>query len=191
MNTLMKTWMGRMFSVTFIATSFFLICFSIFQFITGLLSGKELINIFVQSINISIISLAIFELGIGIGAEYTIYQEENCTFTIVRRTIMRFVGTVCIALVLESLIMIIKYSQLELAGNLTYPVAILGGVSLLLAGLGVFMHLTRNDVESSGGVLDHSSRPRLRRAEDGSAQDFKKGVATGGNILSATGNRVR
>jgi hypothetical protein len=63
----------------------------------------------------------------------------------VRRTIARFVGTVCIALVLESLIMIIKYSQLDLAGNLFYPVAIMVGASVLLMGMGVFLFLTRAD----------------------------------------------
>jgi hypothetical protein len=163
MNTFMKTWMGRMFSATFLAAAIFLVCFAIFQFVTGLQAGKDLINVFVQSINTSIISLAIFELGIGIGAEYVNHEEESCTFKIVRRTIMRFVGTVCIALVLEALIMIIKYSQLELAGNLNYPVAILGGVSLLLAGLGIFLHLTRKDVESSQGVENRPGGFRLAR----------------------------
>jgi hypothetical protein len=174
MNTLMKTLMGRMFSVTFMAASIFLVCFSIFQFTTGLQAGKDLINVFVQSINTSIISLAIFELGIGIGAEYANHQEENSTFKIVRRTIMRFVGTVCIALVLESLIMIIKYSQLELAGNLDYPVAILVGVSLLLAGLGIFLHMTRSDVESADGAEDKPGRFRLTRAAESGMGHFPK-----------------
>ena len=166
MSTFLKTWMGRMFSATFLAAAIFLVCFSIFQFVTGMQSGKDFINVFVQSINTSIISLAIFELGIGIGAEYVDHEEESCTFKIVRRTIMRFVGTVCIALVLEALIMIIKYSQLELAGNLNYPVAILGGVSLLLAGLGIFLHLTRRDVESFQEAADKPDRFRVVRAGD-------------------------
>ena len=99
----------------------------------------------VESINTTIISLAIFELGIGISKEYAVAEDEENIFQVIRRTITRFVGTVCIALVLESLIMIIKYSQLDLAGNLYYPVAILTGTSVLLLSLGVFLHFTRNE----------------------------------------------
>jgi hypothetical protein len=43
--------------------------------------------------------------------------------------------------------MIIKYSQLDLAGNLFYPVGILIGASVLLAGTGIFLQLTREDRE--------------------------------------------
>ena len=56
-----------------------------------------------------------------------------------RRTMPRFIGTVCIALSLEALIMVIKYSQLELAGNLYYPVAIIVSTAFLLTALGLFL----------------------------------------------------
>jgi hypothetical protein len=39
--------------------------------------------------------------------------------------------------------MIIKYSQLELAGNLIYPVAIISSTARLLAALGLFIYLTK------------------------------------------------
>ena len=45
------------------------------------------------------------------------------------------------------MIMIIKYSQLELAGNLYYPVGILLGGSALLVALGIFLKLTRGHTE--------------------------------------------
>lgn len=38
--------------------------------------------------------------------------------------------------------MVIKYSQMELAGNLFYPVAIIASASLLLLSLGGFLKLT-------------------------------------------------
>jgi len=41
------------------------------------------------------------------------------------------------------LIMIIKYSQFDLAGNLYYPVAIIVGCAFLLLSLGAFLALTR------------------------------------------------
>ena len=144
----LKFMMGRLLALTFLSLSMFLVGLAAFQFLEGISEGKEIINILIKSINTSIIALAIFELGLGIGKEYGKHtEEEDHTFMVVRRTITRFVGTVCIALVLEGLIMIIKYSQLDLAGNLFYPVGILIGASVLLAGTGVFLQLTRKDCE--------------------------------------------
>jgi magnesium-transporting ATPase (P-type) len=159
----LKTTMGKMFSLLFLAMSLLLIALAGYQVYTGLAEQKELVSIFVQSINTAIISLAIFELGIGIGKEYATSEDEENTFEVVRRTITRFVGTVCIALVLESLIMIIKYSQLELAGNLYYPVGILAGTSALLMALGIFLHFTRLDSpDLRSAVGDHGQRnPRI------------------------------
>jgi len=51
--------------------------------------------------------------------------------------------------------MIIKYSQLDLAGNLFYPVGILIGASVLLAGTGIFLQLTREDCERQQSRLKH------------------------------------
>jgi hypothetical protein len=144
----LKFMMGRLLALTFLSLSFCLVGLAAFQFLEGMNEGIEIVNILIKSINTSIIALAIFELGLGIGKEYGKHtEEEDHTFMVVRRTITRFVGTVCIALVLEGLIMIIKYSQLDLAGNLFYPVGILIGASVLLAGTGIFLQLTREDCE--------------------------------------------
>jgi hypothetical protein len=144
----LKSLLGRLLALAFLTLSLFLIGLAIFQFSMGLSEGKEVINILIQSINTSIIALAIFELGIGIGKEYgKNADDEDHTYLVIRRTITRFVGTVCIALVLEGLIMIIKYSQLEMAGNLYYPVGILIGASVLLTSMGLFLQLTRPDCE--------------------------------------------
>ena len=140
-----KIWMGRLFSLLFITLSLLLVALAGYQFYTGLAAQKDVVGILVQSINTAIVSLAIFELGLGIGKEYAVPDEDGNTYLVIRRTITRFVATVCIALVLESLIMIIKYSQLELAGNLFYPVGILVGTSVLLISLGLFLHFTRRD----------------------------------------------
>ena len=92
-------------------------------------------------------SLAIFELGVGIGKEYDSEKDEqDNVYSSVRRSITRFVAAVCTALVLEGLIMVIKYSQMEMAGNLSYPVAIIASASLLLLSLGGFLKLT-NDTQ--------------------------------------------
>lgn len=161
MHIRLKIGMGLMFSGVLLGVSLLLTLLAAGQFFIGLSDGKELINLFVQAINTVIISLAVFELGIGIGQEYCVREEEPNPYAVVRRTIARFVGTVCIALVLEGLIMVIKYSQLELAGNLYYPVAILTGASVLLMGMGIFLHLSRADcMPSQRRIIAYPSSSR-------------------------------
>lgn len=172
MSNLLKIGLGRTFSVVFLAFSLLLMGLASYQFVDGLQHGKELISIFVQSVNTGIIALAIFELGLGIGKEYTTCEQHEHTFYTIRRMVARFVGTVCIALVLESLIMIIKYSQLDLAGNLYYPVGILGASGVMLCALGLFLHFSRDDCEVHGRLArrqqahGHQPHPRSQRQQN-------------------------
>lgn len=110
----------------------------------GILSKSDLTGILLKSINTGIIALAVFELALIINKEYSEPEEDNNKDAIdtLRGTLPRFIGTVCVALSLEGLIMVIKYSQLELAGNLFYPVAIIISTALLLSALGLFLYLT-------------------------------------------------
>jgi hypothetical protein len=96
-----------------------------------------------KSLNMAVIALATFELGLGVHKEYAGQDAGADILTVLRRTVSRFVSIVCIALVLEGLIMVIKYSQMDLAGNLPYPVAIVCSGALLLLSLGGFLHCTR------------------------------------------------
>lgn len=140
-----KSTMAWLFSSLFYGIAFLLLCTGVYQLVVDLFtSGQEVINIVIRVINTLVIALAMFELGAGISKEYSNAEENSNIYTSIRRTITRFVGTVCIALVLESLMMVIKYSQLEMAGNLYYPVAIMVGASLMLISLGGFLALTRD-----------------------------------------------
>ena len=143
-----KLGMALIFSGIFHSLSLILIIVSLYQFMNTVFQAEgEIISAAVRSINTLVISLAMFELGVGISKEYVPNSNEENIFFNIRRTITRFVGTVCIALVLEALIMIIKYSQLDLAGNLFYPVGILIGGSVLLSSLGLFLWLTQGHTE--------------------------------------------
>lgn len=82
--------------------------------------------------------MALFELATVIAAEYG-RERSHDVITMMMRTLPRFIGTVAIALSLEGLMMVIKYSQLELAGNLYYPVAIIISAAFLLIALGFFI----------------------------------------------------
>lgn len=140
--------MGTIFSAIFHGLSLLLVLVASYNFVDYVLNPKgEFMSTVIQSINTFVISLAMFELGAGINKEYSSSDDEENIYSNIRRIITRFVGTVCIALVLEALIMIIKYSQLELAGNLYYPVGILFGSSFLLVALGAFLWLTKGHKE--------------------------------------------
>jgi len=115
---------------------------SIWISITG---DKALAEGLLKALNMAVISLATFELGLGVHKEYATHDDNIDVLVILRRTVARFVSIVCIALVLEGLLMVIKYSQLDLAGNLPYPVAIIASAALLLTALGAFLRLSRED----------------------------------------------
>jgi hypothetical protein len=132
-------------------TSFTLIFFTLAVALTGIaiqglfqsIFGEiSLIEGLLKSINMAVISLAIYELGLVVQREYTGKHKSDEIVIVLRRTLPRFVSIVCVALVLEGLLMVIKYSQLDLAGNLYYPVAIICSTALLLMALGVFLRFT-------------------------------------------------
>jgi len=142
-----KVIMARTFSSFFLMLSLTLAGIATYDFIISFFTlGDAMANGLVKAVNIAVISLAIFELGIGINKEYMSEKDDhgNNIYATVRRSITRFVTVVCVALVLEGLIMVIKYSQMDMAGNLGYPVAIISSASILLLSLGGFLKLTDN-----------------------------------------------
>jgi hypothetical protein len=142
--------MAKLFTFIFLGMALAMI-FSLGQsVISSMLIGEDITQIFLSGINTGIIALAVFELALVINREYSEAEEKGDAVESLRRTIPRFIGTVCIALSLEGLIMVIKYSQLDLAGNLYYPVAIISSTALLLASLGAFLFLTRKVSSTTG-----------------------------------------
>ncbi|AJQ92501.1 hypothetical protein [Gynuella sunshinyii] len=138
-----KRSLAYMFSLVFHLIALTLMVVSVYNFAHGLLTDPaDVVTLIIRTINTLVISLAMYELGVGVGKEYSTVKKGETIFQNTRRTITRFVGTVCIALVLEALIMIIKYSQLDLAGNLYYPIGIIVACSFLLCALGGFLRLT-------------------------------------------------
>lgn len=141
---LIRTVFAKMFTFIFLGLAVAIIFSLVNTIILGLLEGSNIMEIFLRSINTGIIALAVFELALVINKEYSGQEDEDeGAVASLRRTMPRFIGTVCVALSLEGLIMVIKYSQLDMAGNLYYPVAIICSTALLLTSLGLFLHFTR------------------------------------------------
>lgn len=106
--------------------------------------GQALTQTLIQVINSNIIAIAVFELAMVINKEYG-NKNEHDVIVMMRRTLPRFITTVCVALSLEGLIMVIKYSQADMAGNLYYPVAIVISAACLLIALGIFLRFIPQD----------------------------------------------
>ncbi|WP_191600894.1 hypothetical protein [Marinomonas algicola] len=134
---------AKLFAFTFFGLAIAIVFSLVSSLVVGIMNGQDVMEIFLKSINTGIIALAVFELALVINKEYSSEEDDEDAVVSLRRTIPRFIGTVCIALSLEGLIMVIKYSQLDLAGNLYYPVAIISSTALLLSSLGIFLHLTK------------------------------------------------
>ena len=140
---MIRSYFAKLFSVIFLVLALSIVLSLIFDIIDDLLKGVSFMQIFLGSINTGVIALAVFELALVIHKEYSGEEEEDeDPVAALRRTIPRFIGTVCVALSLEGLIMVIKYSQFDLAGNLYYPVAIISSTAFLLIALGVFIFLS-------------------------------------------------
>jgi len=136
--------MAVLFSILFFLFSVSLMVLAVIYLIDAFREA-DIITGLIKSINVAFISLATFELGTGVLKEYNPRRDEEDIFLVVRRMVMRFGSVTSIALVLEGLVMVIKYSQTNMAGNLNYPVEILVAAAILLTGLGIFLALTRKD----------------------------------------------
>lgn len=130
------------FALLFLLFSVVLFGLALDRLYALLVTGKDPVELLMKAINFAVVGIAIFELAAGIHQEYLGEAEHGNLFALLRRSVARFVSVVCIALSLEGLMMAIKYSQLDLAGNLYYPVAIILSAAALLLALGGFLRLT-------------------------------------------------
>tara|TARA_R110002167_G_scaffold131816_1_gene315762 strand:- start:105 stop:566 length:462 start_codon:yes stop_codon:yes gene_type:complete len=143
-TSLIRKIFAKILTVIFFGLAVVIVCSLLFNVVEGLLNKENVTQVFLGSINTGIIALAVFELAFIINKEYSgsIENDDKDAISSLRETLPRFIGTVCVALSLEGLIMVIKYSQLDLAGNLYYPVAIIMSTAFLLTALGLFIYLT-------------------------------------------------
>lgn len=134
-----------MLTLVFIVFTLFYAGAAIFELLTPILSGGDVIEGLIKGLNMGVVALAVYELAQIVYEEYEAVEPQDGRVERMRRGIIRFVSVTCTALVLEALMMVIKYSQKDLAGFLYYPVAIIAAAALLLVSLGVFTRLTREN----------------------------------------------
>lgn len=136
-----------MFTLFFLLFALFYVGNAAVGFFRPILNAGDLNEGLVKGLHMGVVAMAVYELAKIIYQEYDPTGASDSVIRRMRRGIIRFVSVVCTALVLESLILVIKYSQKDLAGFLYYPVAIIIAAAALLMALGVFTKLSQNETE--------------------------------------------
>lgn len=138
--------LSRVFVPTFALLFYgFSVCFAVaavVEFVLPILDNGDFVEGLIRGLHTGVVALAVYELAEIVHEEYDHEGRTQDTLARIRRGVARFGAVVIVALVLESLIMVIKYSQENLAGFLYYPAAIIVSAALLLTALGVFAKLT-------------------------------------------------
>lgn len=99
-------------------------------------------DIFEATILITL-GLAIFDLVRAIFEEEVLGRHKQDS-KIAHTTMIRFLGSIVIALAIEALMLVFKYTITE-PDKVIYAVYLIGGVTLLLLGLSLYMKLTSRD----------------------------------------------
>jgi hypothetical protein len=148
--------LSRIFVPTFALLFYgFAVCFAVaavVQFAMPVIENGDFLQGLIKGLHTGVVALAVYELAEIVYEEYDHDGRTQNALARIRRGVARFGAVVIVALVLESLIMVIKYSQENLAGFLFYPAAIIVSAALLLMALGVFAKLTAVQPYPGGGV---------------------------------------
>ena len=139
-----------MFALFFLSFALLYASSAIIEFVKPILSDGDLFGGLFKGLHMGVVALAVYELAQVVHQEYDTSGKPSDAVRRIRRGVTRFGSIVFVALVLESLIMVIKYSQQDLAGFLYYPVAIIASASFLLISLGVFIKLSDSATMDDG-----------------------------------------
>jgi hypothetical protein len=103
------------------------------------------INEMFKSTILLTLSLAIFDLVKAIFEEEVLGKEKSHSSGESHQTMVRFLGSIIIALSIESLMLVFKFA-LTAPDKLIYAVYLLGGVTALIVGLSIYIKANRVDI---------------------------------------------
>ncbi|TAN55665.1 MAG: hypothetical protein EPN19_02430 [Betaproteobacteria bacterium] len=130
------------FTIFFLGFALLYAAHAVSEIVMPLLENGDLTKGLFKGLHTGVVALAVYELAEIMHQEYEHHGRPQNAIVRIRRGVARFGSVVVVALVLESLIMVIKYSQQDLAGFLYYPAAIIASAAVLLVALGLFTRLT-------------------------------------------------
>ena len=114
-----------------------------FWFAVSSAGEQDLFHGEVRAVNLALIALAVFVLGSALGKGYATAERDADFYALVRGTLTRFVGVVCLALVMESLLMVMEQHLLGTGAAPESALVVALAAGILLVCLGLFMRFTR------------------------------------------------
>jgi len=138
-----------MFALFFLAFALLYAGSAVIEFVRPILESGDIVGGLVKGLHMGVVALPVYELALIVNQEYDQNEKPDEAVKRIHRGVIRFASVVFVALILESLIMVIKYSQQDLAGFLYYPVAIITSSSVLLVALGVYSKLSGTTIVSN------------------------------------------
>ncbi|MDR1976742.1 MAG: cache domain-containing protein [Campylobacteraceae bacterium] len=96
------------------------------------------------------LSLAIFDLVKTIFEEEVLGRSKKSESGGIHKTMVRFLGSIVIALAIEALMLVFKFAAQGETENIIYAVYLLGGVTFLLIGLSIYLYLVNKKKVKNG-----------------------------------------
>lgn len=144
------TFFSKFFKVSYSMFAFALVGVAILLFMHGIqsffkgdisISHLEIEGMFKATILLTL-SLAIFDLAKTLIEEEVLGQHKEHDISGPHKTMVKFLGSIIIALSIEALMLVFKFAITD-PDKLMYAIFIIGGVSLLLVSLAVYIKFTK------------------------------------------------
>ncbi|NLC28377.1 MAG: hypothetical protein GX780_06355 [Campylobacteraceae bacterium] len=141
---------GHASKIVYSAFSLALFLVALFLFIQGIESffksgftlSKMNVEEMFESTIILTLALAIFDLVKTIFEEEVLGRNHKEDSSGIHKTMVRFLGSIIIALAIESLMLVFKFA-ITGPENILYAVYLLGGVTMLLIGLSIYLRAVK------------------------------------------------
>ncbi len=148
------TFFSNLFKYAYATFAFALIAVALLLFLNGVqsffiqeitITHFEAKNVFEATILLTL-SLAIFDLAKTLIEEEIMGREKEHDVAEPHKTMVRFLGSIIIALSIEALMLVFKFALTD-PEKLVYAMYIIGGVAMLLVGLAVYIKFTKAKIE--------------------------------------------
>ena len=153
LNTL-DTFFNRFFKVSYGIFAIALIAIAVLLFFKGVqsffvneitINNFEIKNVFEATILLTL-SLAMFDLTKTIIEEEITGQNQEHNISGPHKTMVKFLGSIIIALSIEALMLVFKFAITD-PEKLLYALYIMGGVSVLIMSLAVYLKFTKEKLD--------------------------------------------
>jgi len=154
LNTLDNVF-NKFFKYSYGAFSFALIAIAVLLFFKGVgsfvdeisLDKFKIKDVFEATILLTL-SLAIFDLAKTLVEEEILGRHKEHNISGPHKTMVRFLGSIIIALSIEALMLVFKFAITD-PDKLVYAIFIMGGVSLLLISLAIYIKFTKLKIDET------------------------------------------